>query len=349
MSKPALPNTRGDWNYFDWRHGFQSHYVKPFLKIDKYDSLAKMTDEAGPHMEVGLRGGIRRTGILLQDDGSGYGYQLLAGVEGIGPAPVESTITPLAAGGGIRRHYRPTESEIYLPIRYRSVFRGNIHAGADHLAEYAGADGSPVELVVKADSTDYQSRSKTVFYKSGLDTPTVYEQGYIAYGLTFDYVDPYWYGDEQSQTLRLGDPLKPFITAPTPAGSEAVPFIPVVLGNSALDGDATLDVSSQLPVYPTWIVTGPGADLRIETNGVVFELRGKIPDRVEITTDPRTGIDITGDGMTRGELWERVPLSSELAPLKPGRNKIRISMTGVEGPSSVTVRYRGRYLTPWRR
>lgn len=343
MDEHVLENVRGDW-------GTSQEWGQPPYRdyIDMYhaDTGGIPQLDPGPYLEAGLYRPDLGRGIVLQHDGTGYGYKLLAGVEGLGPAPVESTITPIAAGGGIRRHYRQTEGEIFLPIRYQGFMKSEIHAHAHDLATLAGVDGAPVDLIIKPDSTGYQSRTKRMFYRSGMETPTVYEHGYIAYGLTFDYVDPYWYGDEQAKTLRLGDPMKPFITAP--AQGEAVPFLPVVLGSSMIEGSVTLTVDSELPVYPTWEITGPGADLRIQVGESVFELRGQVPADLTITSDPRTGIDITGDGMTRGELWERVPLDSELAPLQPGRNNVRVQMTGAEGASTVTIRYRGRYTTPWR-
>ncbi|MBM7796889.1 hypothetical protein [Pseudoglutamicibacter cumminsii] len=343
MDEYVVKNVRGDWGTIqEWIQAPHREYIDMYhAKIGGIPQL-----DPGPYLEAGLYRPDLSQGVVLQHDGSGYGYKLLAGVEGLGPAPVESTITPIAAGGGIRRHYRKTEGEIFLPIRYQGFMKSEIHAYAHDLAILAGVDGAPVDLVIKTDTTGYANRTKQMFYRSGMEIPTVYERGYIAYGLTFDYVDPYWYGDEQTQTVRLGDPMKPFITAP--ASGEAVPFLPVVLGNSSIEGRFTLRVDSELPVYPVWEITGPGNDLRIQVGKSVLELRGKVPENLTITTDPRTGIDITGDGATRGELWERVPLDSELAPLQPGRNNIRVQMTGAEGASSVTIRYRGRYTTPWR-
>lgn len=343
MDEHVLENVRGDWGTS--REWGQAPY-RDYIDMYHADTGGIPPLDPGPYLEAGLYRPDLGRGIVLQHDGTGYGYKLLAGVEGLGPAPVESTITPIAAGGGIRRHYRQTEGEIFLPIRYQGFMKSEIHARAHDLATLAGVDGAPVDLVIKTDTTGYQSRTKRMFYRSGLETPTVYEHGYIAYGLTFDYVDPYWYGEEQSKTLRLGDPMKPFITAP--AKGEAIPFLPVVLGSSMIEGSFNLHVDSELPVYPTWEITGPGTDLRIQVGGSVFELRGQVPADLTITSDPRTGIDITGGGMTRGELWDRVPLDSELAPLQPGRNTVRVQMTGAEGASTVTIRYQGRYATPWR-
>ena len=58
-----------------------------------------------------------------------------------------------------------------------------------------------------------------------------------------------------------------------------------------------------------------------------------------MTINAQTG-DISSDTFTRGELWDRVSLDSELFALAPGRNRIKITMVNARPDSMVRLRYR---------
>ncbi|MGO2634430.1 MAG: phage distal tail protein [Galactobacter sp.] len=190
------------------------------------------------------------------------------------------------------------------------------------------------------------TRSRFGYYKDGLqgdygpgeDSPDGQK---IA--LTFLCPDPFWYSQERSTVRQLVGLRKPFLSKPDENGL-AAPFFPVILDSSTIEGEFVFDIAGDVEAWPTWHVTGPGADLLIEnkfTGDRIF-VSGEFREPVTIVTRPQVQ-DITSEGATAGELWDRVSLDSALFPLVPGKNEISISMVGASAKSSVRMSYRERF------
>ena len=69
-------------------------------------------------------------------------------------------------------------------------------------------------------------------------------------------------------------------------------------------------------------------------------------ERVTITTDPLMQ-DVVSPNNPNGELWEFVPTNSKFFPLKPGKNRLRVSMVGAKPNSRVRLLYRETYKAGW--
>lgn len=125
------------------------------------------------------------------------------------------------------------------------------------------------------------------------------------------------------------------------------PFFPVVLSSSTVQGEITVNIGGDAPVYPTWVIDGPGTDLIIENDkGDVIKVLTEITDQVTITTDPLRQ-DITSPSKPDGELWEYVPTYAVFFPLEPGKQKIKMSMVGAKPNSLVRCLYRENYWSGW--
>ena len=123
--------------------------------------------------------------------------------------------------------------------------------------------------------------------------------------------------------------------------AHAIPFFPVMLSDSTVQGAHVLTIQGDAEAWPVWEVTGPGEDLLIqndETGDRIF-VEGKIGETITITTQPQIQ-DITSASEERGALWSRVSEDSVFFPLKPGINRIRMSMVNGKPESTVTLRYR---------
>ena len=129
---------------------------------------------------------------------------------------------------------------------------------------------------------------------------------------------------------------------------QRVPFFPIVLASSVIEGAYQLKIQGDANAWPIWEVTGPGEDLlieNIETEEQIF-IRGKFGEKVTIDTRP-TIADIYSETDDDGELWERVDDDYQLFPLKPGLNKIKITMVNSRPHSLITLRYSETWLAGW--
>lgn len=126
------------------------------------------------------------------------------------------------------------------------------------------------------------------------------------------------------------------------------PFFPVVLASSVIEGAYQLNIQGDANAWPIWEITGPGEDLLIEnteTKERIF-IQGEFGEKVTIDTRP-TIADIYSETEDDGELWERVDDDYKLFPLKPGLNKIRITMVNARPNSLVILRYSETWLAGW--
>ena len=119
---------------------------------------------------------------------------------------------------------------------------------------------------------------------------------------------------------------------------QGVPFFPIMLSASTIQGAKQLDIQGDADAYPIWTVYGPGEDFEIinRTTGERFFLEGEITS--PITIDTRTE-QLSADGMSNMELWARVPRELSTFPLKPGRNDISFVIVNATEQSKVELRY----------
>ena len=119
---------------------------------------------------------------------------------------------------------------------------------------------------------------------------------------------------------------------------QAVPFFPIMLSSSTIQGARQIDIQGDADAYPIWTVYGPGEDFEIinRTTGERFFLEGEITS--PITIDTRTE-QLSADGMSNMELWARVPRELSTFPLKPGRNDISFVIVNATEQSKVELRY----------
>ena len=141
-----------------------------------------------------------------------------------------------------------------------------------------------------------------------------------------------WDGDPYASVSRLH-------TIPVPDDDvQAVPFFPIMLSASTIQGARTLNIQGDADAYPIWTVYGPGEDFEIinRTTGERFFLEGEITSPV--TIDSRTE-QLSAEGLSNMELWARVPRELSTFPLRPGRNDISFVIVNATEQSKVELRY----------
>lgn len=299
-----------------------------------------VTPAAGPseRMTVSL---VSSAGALrLRTNSYGFGYILHQSVEGLGVGAVENTLAPLASGGAVLRHQRLVETDMMLPIIVRSPSGPGIRQMMKALQDVLMVADGTAEILVYDPYTG-EARSRRIAYRDGLATPEWKSPNSVKYGVTVDAPDPTWYGPDRTLTRGLVLTAKPFLSAHAGQSTPAAPFFPIVLASSTVEGAFELTVEGDAEAWPTWEVTGPGADLLIEnvTTGDRIFVAGEFTETVTIVTRPQEQ-DITSPGATAGELWDRVSVDSVLFPLPPGESLVKISLVGASAASKVVMTYR---------
>lgn len=243
----------------------------------------------------------------------------LNGSEGLGLAPVEiSKSERLAGDGSIVRGVRYGDREIFIPLRVEQPSTGDLHLWRRNLNRLlAPVPGDPEASLVNIqieDPTTGTIRIARGIYTGGLegDFGSDYYGNWQTLSVRFDCSDPWWLGPERTRTLRINQGSKAFT-------SQTVPFFPIVLAPSNVVDEFDIPIRSDGNVWPTWEVVGPGRDLTIQRGDERIFIGGEFPAGTvtRIQTRPRR---ITPDR------WDDVSLGSKLFPLRPGPNRIRITM-----------------------
>lgn len=149
-----------------------------------------------------------------------------------------------------------------------------------------------------------------------------------------------WEGDADESASRLW-------TIPVSgAGIMGVPFGHMQLSESTVQGATAVDVAGDADAEAVVVVTGPGEDLEVvnESTGQRVFIGSEIDE--PITIDARRRVqDVYSESRQDGEWWEFInddaPL--ELITLRPGQNRIRVTMVNAHPKSSVELLYRETY------
>lgn len=255
------------------------------------------------------------------------------GATGLGLAPVEIAKSERLDGdGSVVRGVRYGDRDVYVPVRLSAQSTGELSELRRSLNELLAPDLGEVEVRIEdpATGTDRMIRG---YYKDGLDGD--FGTGYYGYwqtlGLTFECHDPWWLGPEQIVELRINPGSKPFI-------SSTVPFFPVMLAQSSVQGVFQVDIRGAGPVDPIWEIVGPGTDLRISNGSEVIEMDGSF-----LAGQPVL-IDTTGEGeILPNSRWLDTSLRSRLFKLEQGLQTITVTLVGATTETLVRLTYRERY------
>lgn len=257
----------------------------------------------------------------------------LYGSQGLGLPPVSIAKSDRLGGdGSIVRGVRYGDREVFIPLLIEGLNVGHLdELRADLYARLAPHLG-PVTVRVES-PTMATVREITGYLKDGLtgDFGSGFHGTWQTLGLTFECPDPWWMGEQRLTELRVAPGTKPFI-------STSVPFFPVVLSGSTVQGAFDVEITGDAQVRPVWQVEGPGSDLVITVGSRRIAMSGEIKAGEIVTFDARTGA-ITPDR------WSSVSLDTDadLLRLNPGRQRVEVTMVGATTASVVRLVYRERF------
>lgn len=282
--------------------------------------------------------------IQLSTVGGASGVFLLDGVRGFGLPEREIESTPLpAVHGSVFRSTRFGESEMMLPVAFRDENQSKVALRVREFERVlAPASSEPVELIVRAPELG-TVRRRWCYYQDGLQGGLGGQDSHVWWrhcAVKLLALDPLWFGQTRVQEQRVSAARKAFLTASSTGTGAGVPFFPVMLSDSTVEGAYVLDIQGDAEVWPVWEVTGPGEDLLIQNDatGDRIFVEGQIGETITITTRPQEQ-DVVSASAMDGSLWERVSEDSTFFPLQPGINKVRMSMVSGKPESTVTLKY----------
>lgn len=254
------------------------------------------------------------------------------GSTGLGVAPVSMASSERLSGdGSIVRGVRYDSREVFIPLLLESSSVGGLSELRRDLNARLAPHLGPVDIRVQ-DEASGSDRIIRGYYKGGLegDFGTGFHGRWQTLGLTFECPDPWWLGSEQTTELRINPGSKPFI-------STIVPFFPVTLAQSTVQGTFQVDIGGAGPVWPVWEIVGPGEDLTISNGRDVLEVGGNF------TAGSLTRID-TATGQITPDRWTDVSLASRLFQLEPGPQTLTVSLGSATADTLVRLTYRERHL-----
>lgn len=279
-----------------------------------------------------------RNGQALELGRSGADPVLhLHGSEGLGVAPVEVEDSERLGGdGSIVRGVRFGKREVFIPLLAHMESTGDLHEWRRSLNRLLAPtpgdpSGSLVDITVDDPSTG-TTRIARGIYTGGLEGEfgSDYHGDWQTLGLTFECPDPWWLGPEKTVDLKVNPGAKPFL-------SDTVPFFPVVLAQSTVQGQFTVEVEGDGPVWPVWEIVGPGSDLSIRRGSERLFIGGEFAagSVTRVYTRPRRIVP---------DRWDDVSLDSSLFSLRPGQNRLDVSMVGATPETLVRLVWQARYL-----
>jgi phage-related protein len=123
------------------------------------------------------------------------------------------------------------------------------------------------------------------------------------------------------------------------------PFFPLRLSAGAVLSGASIFNGGDVEAWPTWVINGPATSIVLtnDTTGDVIDLDVSLTAGQSLTIDTRPGIKTVkkNDGTN---LYPGLSLASRLWSLPPGTVAVSIQVGGATSTSTVTLRYRCRYL-----
>lgn len=273
-----------------------------------------------------------RDGQALELGRSGEAPALhLTGSTGLGLAPVDiKSSERLSGDGSIVRGVRYGARDVYVPLLLSGTELSVAEARRDLTRLLAPHLGTvDVRIHDPVTGTDRTIRG---YLREGMegDFGSDFGRSWHRLGLTFECPDPWWLGPERLVELRVNPGAKPFL-------SDTVPFFPVILAQSVVQGRFDVEIDGDGPVSPVWEVLGPGTDLRISDGSSVIEIDGDFPAESPVVID-------TGSGRIVPDRWADTSLRSRLFDLAPGRHSLTVTLVSATADTLVRLTYRERYL-----
>lgn len=259
---------------------------------------------------------------------TGRGFQVHAGVVGLGLPAVATQWVEGAGDGATFRGRRALPRDIDLPITILSDTRDELEADMDRLA--LALAGECKLRLLDDDGSSWYAKVHRVGggdYSYGQDTTGERELKLV---ITMRAGDPYWTAEE---------PLQASVTEGAPRG--LLPrLVSLRVSASQAIGEVTLENPGTAPAYPTWVVYGPGDNFKaISPSGETLHWEGALLLGETLTINTRTGSVVDGTGASR---YSELAAAPRMWQVPTGVNVATASFQNTTPDSRIVVTWRPR-------
>lgn len=264
------------------------------------------------------------------------GWLLQPGAKGLDmPGYAFTTDESPGIDGYQLRDVRATGREIILPLAFwandsRTAYKTRRRGFIKSLNPKRGVG------TLTLTEPDGATRTIGAYYTGGIEGDESLDaagERWCINAITFGCPSPYWTGAEVVREFRAA------------TGGTFFPILPLVVGDSQVLGEVTIDNDGDDNAFPVWTIDGPATSISLANNttGQELVLTRTITgaDTIVIDTRERRQTALLNDVTN---LWPDLSDASELWPLQEGINDLDLTVSGSTGATSVRLSYQPRYL-----
>lgn len=246
---------------------------------------------------------------------------------GMGIPATAVRIDESARFGGVHRFTRRAVRNVDLPITVVGTDEADVETKLRRLAKLTQDTSGATVLTAIRDSGDL---TLDVHYTGGAELAYGGKKGGKQFArllLSFQAPNPYW----QSADLEIFD-----ITSGNTGRGLLPQLSKLKVSSSQAIGIISVTNTSDVPVYPTFIVTGPIENLEVTLNGQGWGFTSVVAEGEQYTVNHDTATVVDVAGVNRYDILETSP---KFFAIPPGTSGILVNGTDTNVNTSVRLQY----------
>jgi hypothetical protein len=288
-------------------------------------------------------------GSTVIDLNGGGGAFLRPGATGLQlpPLDVVTSVTP-GMPGSYLEEVNVQERPVFLPLGFTSsAGQADFFAKLAVLRSFIDWDDVTIGqtgMFRIGVSSLLGERLLDVVYKSGwegTESPPDSGSDWAVFPLNLVAVDPYW---------RQRDPVElPFSAAAGPvflgSGDGSNPWPRQISASTVIGSNMAIPVDGDVPVWPEIQIDGPVSAATVTYPGTSIVVPSGVNDSstLVLVTDPR----FRSARLDGAIAWSSITLGSTVVPLKPGVNKMSVTVGTSGAGTGLILRWTPGWKTPW--
>lgn len=246
---------------------------------------------------------------------------------GMGVPPTQVRIDENARVGGVHRYTRRAVRNVDLPVTVVGTDSADVETKLRRLAKLTQDTSGPTVLTAIRDSGDL---TLNVHYTGGAELEYGGDAGGDIWAkllLSFQAPNPYWQStDTETFTITTGN-----------TGRGLLPQLSKLKVSSAQAiGIITVNNTSDVPVFPTFRVTGPVENLEVTLNGVGWSFTSSVATGEQYTVNHGTATVVDTAGVNSYNILATNP---KFFALQPGTQALLVNGTNADSNTSVVLEY----------
>jgi hypothetical protein len=254
-------------------------------------------------------------------------YILNPNLLGMGIPPTAVRIDESSRVGGVHRYTRRAVRNVDLPVTVIGTDSADVETKLRRLARLTQDTSGPTVLTALRDSGDL---TLNVHYTGGAELEYGSDKAGDVWAkllLSFQAPSPYWESaTTESFTVTSGNTgrgLLPQLTKLKVSSSQSL-------------GVISVNNTSDVPVYPTFVVTGPVTNLEVTLNGQGWKFTETVGAGEQFVVNHETATVVNTAGVNRYDILDSLP---KFFQIEPGTSGLLVLGTGTTADTSVELTY----------